>query len=63
MLSTAVKGIDGLKWLNTICEPLLFIVFVIGMIMALNKFGTGNMWSSLQQESQCLWLTESFLLL
>lgn len=42
MLSTAVKGIDGLKWLNTLCVPMLFIVFVVGMIMALNKFGTGN---------------------
>ena len=40
MLSTAVQGIDGLKWLNTICVPLLFIVFVIGMIMGINKFGT-----------------------
>ena len=43
MLSTAVQGIDGLKWLNTICVPVLFIVFVVGMIMAINKFGTANM--------------------
>ena len=43
MLSTAIQGIDGLKWLNTICVPLLFIVFVVGMVMAINKFGTGNL--------------------
>lgn len=43
MLSTAVLGIDGLKTLNDVSVPLLFIVFVVGMIMALNKFGTAGM--------------------
>lgn len=65
MLSTAVKGIDGLKWLNTICVPLLFIVFVIGMIMALNKFGTGNMGAAAAGEPMSMvngiFLTLSFL--
>ncbi len=65
MLSTAVQGIDGLKWLNTICVPLLFIVFVIGMVMAINKFGTGNLGDEAQGEPMSMidgiFLTLSFL--
>lgn len=40
MLATAVKGIDGLKILNQACMPALFIVFIVGMILAIKKFGT-----------------------
>ena len=36
MLVTAVQGIDGLKWLNNIAVPLLFVVFFVGMIMCIN---------------------------
>lgn len=65
MLSTAVQGIDGLKWLNTICVPLLFIVFVIGMIMGINKFGTGNLGEDATGEPMSMidgiFLTLSFL--
>lgn len=42
MLTTAVKGIDGLKWLNKISVPILFLVFLVGMVMAINKYGMGD---------------------
>lgn len=40
MTVTAAIGIDGLKWLNYIAMPLLLIVFIAGMIISLNTFGT-----------------------
>lgn len=40
MTATAAIGIDGLKWLNYIAMPLLFIVFFAGMIISLKTFGT-----------------------
>lgn len=65
MLSTAVKGIDGLKWLNTLCVPMLFVVFIIGMVMALNKFGTGDISDPASGEPMSMidgiFLTLSFL--
>ena len=65
MLSTAVKGIDGLKWLNKICVPMLFIVFTVGMIMGLNKFGTSNISAPIEGDPMSMidgiLLTLSFL--
>lgn len=41
MLATAVYGIDGLKVLNYIAIPALAIIFIIGAIIAINRYGTG----------------------
>lgn len=54
MLVTAVQGIDGLKWLNNIAVPLLFVVFFVGMIMCINKFGTENLSSGITGESMSI---------
>ena len=43
MLVTAVYGINALDKLNTIAVPLLFIVTIVGTIMAMNKYGTGSL--------------------
>ena len=43
MLITAVYGINALDKLNTIAVPLLFIVTIVGTIIAVNKYGTGSL--------------------
>lgn len=43
MLVTAVYGINALDKLNKIAVPALFIVTIVGCIMALNKYGTGQL--------------------
>ncbi len=40
MLVTAVYGINALDKLNKVAVPALFIVTIVGCIMALNKYGT-----------------------
>ena len=43
MLITAVYGINALDKLNTIAVALLFIVTIVGTIIAVNKYGTGSL--------------------
>lgn len=43
MLITAVYGINALDKLNTIAVPLLFIVTIIGTIMAVNQYGSASL--------------------
>lgn len=43
MLITAVYGINALDKLNTIAAALLFIVTIVGTIIAVNKYGTGSL--------------------
>lgn len=43
MLITAVYGINALDKLNKIAVPLLFIVTIVGTILALKKYGTGQL--------------------
>ena len=43
MLVTAVYGINALDKLNKIAIPALVIVTVIGCVVAIQRFGTGNL--------------------
>ena len=43
MLITAVYGVNALDKLNTIAVALLFIVTIVGIIIAVNKYGTGSL--------------------
>lgn len=44
MLVTAVYGINALDKLNSIAVPALFVITIIGCIMALQKFGTEGLY-------------------
>lgn len=43
MLVTAVYGINALDKLNKIAVPALFVITVVGTILALNKYGTAQL--------------------
>jgi cytosine permease len=43
MLVTAVYGINALDKLNKIAVPALFVITIVGTVMALNKYGTSNL--------------------
>ncbi|MGN0711219.1 MAG: cytosine permease [Anaerovoracaceae bacterium] len=54
MLITAVYGINALDKLNKIAVPALFIVTVVGCIMALNKYGTEKLFLENSEPSMTL---------
>lgn len=43
MLITAVYGINALDKLNKIAVPALFVITILGTVMALNKYGTAQL--------------------
>lgn len=43
MLITAVYGINALDKLNKVAVPALFVITIVGCIMALNKYGTSQL--------------------
>lgn len=43
MLVTAVYGINALDKLNKVAVPALFVITIVGCIMALNKYGTAQL--------------------
>ena len=45
MLVTAVYGINALDWLNRISVPALFVITIAGTVLAVNKYGTGNLFN------------------
>jgi cytosine permease len=64
MLLTAVYGIDGLKVLNWIAVPALALIFIVGTVIAVDKYGTAALASSGDESMSILGgivLTVSFI--
>lgn len=65
MLLTAVQGIDGLKILNNISVPALFIVFFVGCYLAIDAYGIEAAFIESQEYTMSLMdgiiMTASFL--
>ncbi|MDY3618304.1 cytosine permease [Agathobaculum sp.] len=48
MLVTAVYGINALDKLNKFAIPALVVVTAIGCVLAIQRFGTGNLWQPVE---------------
>jgi len=54
MLTTAVYGINGLTWLNTLAVPALLIVTIIGTIMTMHLYGSSGLSVPVENPSMTL---------
>ena len=54
MLVTAILGFDGVKWVNYIAAPLLFIICAYGLFASLSNTGMGTLTSYVPKESMGL---------
>ncbi|WEV45911.1 cytosine permease [Bifidobacterium sp. ESL0690] len=51
MLITAVLGFDGVKWVNYIAAPLLFIICVYGLFTSVSTTGMSSLFSYVPKQS------------
>lgn len=50
MLATAVVGFDGVKWVNYVAAPLLFIICAYGLVVSLSGSGTDSLFNYVPAE-------------
>ena len=55
MLVTAILGFDGVKWVNYIAAPLLFVICAYGLFASLSNTGMGTLTSYVPKESSWDW--------
>ena len=54
MLVTAVFGFDGVKWVNYIALPLLFVICMYGLVVSVSDAGVASVFDYVPAESMGL---------